>query len=126
MSNMATQKLFALARRNADAVTRLRMKEKAAVSGTIERAGETLAVLMGSGIAGAIDGKWGYDDPTNEHHGIAKLGPMPINTAIGLVAVAIGIPGFLPGSEYLTSGGAAMIGYTLGKTVEGKLQEKAA
>jgi len=91
------------------------------------RAGTSAAVIFGGIIAGAVDGKWGHDgSPESEKNGIAAVGPVPINVGAGLVLLAAGIPGFLPGSEYIASLGASLVAYPIGKTVENKILEKAA
>lgn len=93
------------------------------------RTGTTASTLAGLLLAGAVDGKWGHDGTTRfgsgeEKNGIAALGPVPINAALGLVAIAVGVPGMVPGSEYIANFGAAVLGYPLAKTLEAKLSEK--
>jgi hypothetical protein len=81
-------------------------------------------------LAGAIDGKWGADGKTGfgrdgeEKNGIATIGPVPINAGLGLVAIAVGIPGMLPGSEYVVQLGASLLGYPLAKTLEANVRER--
>jgi hypothetical protein len=131
MTNMAStsiQKIYEHARSARESLRKVREKEKANTSALTLRAGTSASTLAGLLVAGAIDGKWGHDnkhpfsdDP--EKNGIAAIGPIPINAAIGLLAIAVGVPGMVPGSEYISNFGAATLGYPLAKALEAKLSE---
>lgn len=124
------QKLYSHAKRAEDSLRRVRDKEKAQTSALVQRVGTTAATIAGLALAGAVDGKWGHDNKSfgsdrEEKHGIAHAGPVPVNSGVGLVAMALAIPGFLPGSEYIGQFGASMFGYPLAKAIEAKVSESA-
>lgn len=128
MPSTSIQKLYEHARSARESLRRVRERERAATSALALRAGTSASTLAGLLIAGAIDGKWGHDGTTKwgageEKNGIASLGPVPINAALGIAAIAVGVPGILPGSEYIANFGAAALGYPLAKTIEAKLSE---
>lgn len=123
MGSTSIQKLYDVARRSRETLKNYRVKEKEASNGFILRSGGAASVVAGNVVAGFIDGRWGNDDGED---GTAKLGPMPINLGLGLVALAVGIPGILPGSEYLSFFGAGQAGYELGKLTEKKARDGAA
>ena len=130
MASTALQKFYAQGKRAEDTLRRMREREKKKTSEFVERAGSAVAGVGGVLLAGVIDGKWGHDNKSlgsdyEEKFGIAHLGPLPINSGVGLVALAVGIPGFLPGSEYIAQFGAAMFAYPLAKMAEGKIVENA-
>ena len=129
MASQALAKFYALANRSKETLRRIREKERTHSNELMVRAGTAASTVVGNVVAGAIDGKWGYDkaafSDSAEKNGIAQVGPVPINAGAGLVLLAVGIPGIVPGSEYLASFGAGMLGYTLGKSVEAKVHEKA-
>lgn len=129
MASTALQKFYAQGKRAEDTLRRMRAREKEKTSEFVERAGGAVSIVGGQLLAGVIDGKWGHDNKSlgsdrEEKYGIAHIGPAPINTMAGLIAMAVGIPGFLPGSEYMTAFGAAMFGYPLAKAAEQKVFEK--
>lgn len=132
MANTSIQKLYAHASKAREALRKTRAREREASSQFLVRAGCGASTIVGLLAAGAIDGKWGYDGKAGyesagaEKNGIACIGPVPINAGLGLVAIAAGIPGKLPGSEYLVSLGASLLAYPLAKTVEARMQEGAA
>jgi hypothetical protein len=127
MASTSLTKLYEHGQRAREALKNLRQREKTATNDMVRRAGEAGATIVGLLAAGTIDGKWGHDNTQafggarEEKHGIALLGPVPINSGIGLIAIAVGIPGALPGSEYLTQFGAAMFGYPIAKMIEDRL-----
>lgn len=126
MPSQSIQKLYQHAQSLRGSLQRVRERERAATSALTSRAGTAASTLAGLLVAGAIDGKWGHDDKhpfsdTPEKNGIAAIGPVPINAALGLVAIAVGVPGMLPGSEYIANFGAAALGYPLAKTLEASL-----
>lgn len=129
MASTSIQKLYEHARSASARLQRVREKEREKTSALTLRAGTTASTIAGLLMAGAIDGKWGHDGTSKfgsyeEKSGIASLGPVPINAAIGLVAIAVGVPGMVPGSEYISNFGAAVLGYPLAKSLEAKLSEK--
>lgn len=127
MASTAIEKLFEHGKRAQVALANARKREKQATGDLILRAGTAASVIGGGIVAGAIDGKWGHDGkPETEKNGIAAVGPVPINVGIGIVLVASGIGGFLPGSEYLAAFGSSLIAYPIGKTIENRIVEKAA
>lgn len=120
------QKLYQHAQSAREALRRTRAREREATSALVTRIGTGASTLGGLLAAGAIDGRWGHDGkPEGELNGIASIGPVPINAALGLLAIAAGVPGMLPGSEYIVSAGASLLGYPLAKTVEAKILERA-
>lgn len=127
MANQSLQKFFDSGKRAIEATKRARAREKERTGELVTRAGVAGAVVVGGLLAGAVDGKWGHDGaPATEHDGMAAVGPVVINVGAGLVLMVAGLPGFLPGSEYVTSLGASMLSFSLGKTVEAKLVAGAA
>jgi hypothetical protein len=122
MQSTSIQKMYEMTQRSRAALQNMRRREKESTSELVTRAGVAASVILGGALAGAIDGKWGHDGkPVGEHDGIAAIGPVPINIGTGLVAMALGVSGFLPGAEYLTGLGSSLIGYSVGKTVEAKM-----
>lgn len=119
----AIKRLYESGVRAKEALKNLRRREQAATNGLVLRAGTSAAAIFGAVGAGAIDGKWGHDNPPNEDekNNIAHAGPVPINIGLGLVGMVVGISGVLPGSEYIASLGAGLVGYPLGKVVEAKV-----
>jgi hypothetical protein len=132
MANTSIQKLYQHAQSAREALKRTRAKEREASSALVVRAGSGAATLAGLLLAGAIDGKWGADGKVGfgregeEKNGIASIGPVPINAGLGLIGIAVGIPGMLPGSEYMVSMGASLLGYPLAKSLENRIREGAA
>jgi hypothetical protein len=124
MASTSLAKFYEHANRAKATLQRYRAKEKESSTELVVRAGTAAATLGAMCAAGAIDGKWGYDGE-KEVHGIATVGPVPINAGAGLVLLAVGIPGILPGSEYITVAGAALLSYPIAKTIEARMQEKA-
>lgn len=130
MPSQSLAKFYALANRSKETLRRYREKEKESTNDLVQRAGCAAAGLGGLCLAGFVDGKWGYDGKAGyasapaEVNGIACVGPVPINAALGIVAIVAGVPGIVPGSEYLTSLGTSLLGYPLAKTIEAKVQEK--
>jgi hypothetical protein len=122
MASTSIQKLYEHGKRAQETLKRLRLREREATNGLMVRAGTATSTLAGLCLAGAIDGKYGHDSET-EHDGIATVGPVPINAAVGLICIAAGIPGMLPGSEYIATFGAATLGYPLAKTIERRVSE---
>lgn len=123
MANTSIQKLYDIAKRSKETLRNYRAKEREATNGFVLRAGGAGAVLAGNVLAGALDGKYGNDEGED---GTAKLGPVPVNVGVGLIAMAVGIPGILPGSEYLALFGAGQAGYAAGKWAEKRVREGAA
>ena len=126
MPSQSLSKLYQHAQSLRGSLQRVRERERAATSGLILRAGTSASTLAGLLVAGSIDGKWGHDEKRPwsdqpEKNGIAAVGPVPINAALGIVAIAVGVPGMLPGSEYIANFGAAVLGYPLAKTIEATL-----
>lgn len=126
MPSTSIQKLYEHARTSGEKLRRLRQRERDATSALTLRAGTTASTLAGILLAGAIDGKWGHDEKRPfsdqpEKNGIAAVGPVPINAALGLIAIAVGVPGIIPGSEYIANFGAGALGYPLAKTLEASL-----
>lgn len=119
------QKLYEHGKNLQDRLKRVRAKEREATNGMILRAGTAGSTLAGQLAAAAIDGKWGGDS-AGEQNGIASIGPVPINAALGLIAIVSAIPGVLPGSEYLCTAGAGMLSYPCAKTLEAKIRERSA
>jgi hypothetical protein len=125
MANTSIQKLYQHAQSAREALRRTREKERKASNELVVRAGSGLSTLAGLLIAGTIDGKWGHDgSPDTEKNGIAQIGPVPINAGLGILGIAIGVPGMLPGSEYIVTMGASLLGYPLAKTIEARIQAK--
>lgn len=124
MASTSLAKFYEHANRAKATLQRYRAKEKESSNELVVRAGCSAATLAALCTAGAIDGKWGYDGE-KEVNGIATLGPVPINAGAGLVLLAAGIPGILPGSEYIAVAGAALLGYPIAKTIEARIQAKA-
>jgi hypothetical protein len=119
MANTSIQKLYESGKRAQTALQNMRKRERENTNELVSRVGCAVAVLAGGALAGSIDGKWGHDGkPTTEHDGIASIGPVPINVALGITSLVVGVSGFVPGSEYLASLGASLIAYPIGKTVE--------
>lgn len=130
MAETSITKLYSHAKRAEDSLRRMRAREKENTSALMNRVGGGVATVAGLVLAGAVDGKWGHDNKSfgvdrEEKNGIAHLGPVPINSGAGLVLLAVSVPGFLPGSEYICQLGAAMFGYPLAKSIEAKLSESA-
>lgn len=127
MPSTSIQKLYEHGQRAQQALRNLRAREKQATNDLMLRAGTAGAVILAGVAGGGVDGKWGHDgSPASEHYGIAQIGPIPINLGGGLILAAAGMTGALPGSEYITAFGAGLIGFSLGKTVENKVVERAA
>lgn len=120
------RRLYEQGERAKQALANLRRREKETTGELVLRAGTSASAVLGNVVAGAIDGKWGHDDPADERekYNIAHAGPVPINIGLGLISLALGISGVLPGSEYLASAGGGMFGYALGKMTEAKVSEK--
>lgn len=123
MPQTSMQKLYEYSRRAREQIRSTREKEKVKTNALILRAGTTGSTFAGILIAAAIDGKWGHDSET-EKHGIAAIGPVPVNAIIGIAGLAVGLPGMLPGSEYIATLGAATLAYPLAKTLEDKIASK--
>jgi hypothetical protein len=120
MPSQSITKLYEHARRARETLRKSRETEREKTTALVVRAGTSGATIGGLLLAAAIDGKWGHDSDT-EKHGIASVGPAPINLIIGVASVAIGLPWFMPGSEYLSAFGAATLGYPLAKTLEDRI-----
>jgi|WetSurMetagenome_2_1015567.scaffolds.fasta_scaffold664805_2 hypothetical protein len=116
------KKLYEAGEKAKTALANLRKKEKESTSELVLRLGTSASVIAGSAIAGAIDGKWGHDTPAteSEKYGIAHAGPIPINVGLGIVGVVVGVAGVIPGSEYVATAGASLLGYPIGKMIEAK------
>jgi|WetSurMetagenome_2_1015567.scaffolds.fasta_scaffold00908_26 hypothetical protein len=127
MASTSLQKFYEQGRRAQVALQNARKREKESTNELIARVGVSASILAGGVLAGAVDGKWGHDGvPATEHDGMAAVGPVVINVGAGLVLMAAGLPGFLPGSEYVASLGASMLSYSLGKATEAKLVARTA
>jgi len=125
--NTSIQRLYDTAQRAKSSLQNLRARERKSTSELMVRVGTAASVVAGGVLAGAIDGKWGHDgDPATEHYGIAQMGPFPMNLSAGLVLTAVGLTGAVPGAEYVSGLGASMVSFSLGKTIENKILEKAA
>jgi hypothetical protein len=116
------KRLYEASQKTRQTLANLRKKEKEATSELVLRIGTSIGVIAGAAVAGAIDGKWGHDNPPteSEKYNIAHAGPVPINVGLGLIGTVVGIAGVLPGSEYIASTGASMLGYPIGKMIEAK------
>lgn len=127
MPSTSLQKFYEQGRRAQVALQNARKREKESTNELIARTGVAASILAGGVLAGAIDGKFGHDgNPSTEHDGMAAVGPVVINVGAGLVLLAAGLPGFLPGSEYVSGLGSSMLSYSLGKATEAKMVARAA
>lgn len=132
MASQSITKLYEHAKSARESLRRYRAKEREQTTGLIQRAGTAASSVGGLLVAAVIDGKWGYDNKrvfgaeSPELHGIACVGPVPINAALGVAAIVAGIPGALPGSEYIATAGASLLGYPIAKSVEAKIVERSA